>query len=433
MIIFTSQITPRLQYIWNFISHELTGKDVCITEDTKFYVSQSGLHINYSHQRLLNNEFWITPHQLLFERNIQQHEITCFEWNQLKVFFKTKGDIEFDIAAASFYLMSRYEEYLPHQKDIYGRFAHENALAFKQQFLHRPIINEWLMHFKQMLQSKDNTFQPIKKSFEWLPTYDIDEAYSFMYKTAGRRIGGIAKDFFKGNLKRIIQRQKVINYKVSDPFDAYEWMDKLHQQFQLSPKYFFLVAHKNGKYDKNILPDNPALIKLIQQHAEKYSVGIHPSWQSGNKISLLKKEINLLEKIVNKVIKASRQHFIRFTMPHTFRQLIQNGISDDFSMGYGSINGFRASVASSFYWYDLEKEAITTLLIHPFCFMDANSFYEQKQDALTALNEMRTYYQTVKQVNGRFISIWHNTFLGTDEKFKGWREAYETFANEMKA
>jgi hypothetical protein len=93
---------------------------------------------------------------------------------------------------------------------------------------------------------------------EWLPTYDIDEAYSFKYKTKTRTTGGIIKDFFKGNLQRIAHRKKVINHHAPDPFDAYEWMDHLHQQYQLHPKYFFLVANQNGRYDKNILPNQPA-------------------------------------------------------------------------------------------------------------------------------------------------------------------------------
>jgi len=47
------------------------------------------------------------------------------------------------------------------------------------------------------------------------------------------------------------------------------------------------------------------------------------------------------------------------------------------------------------------------------------------------LEEMRHCYSEVKKVNGSFISIWHNTFLGTDEKFKGWGEMYEKFINEV--
>jgi len=100
-------------------------------------------------------------------------------------------------------------------------------------------------------------------------------------------------------------------------------------------------------------------------------------------------------------------------------------------MGYGSINGFRASIASSFYWYDLKNEEVTQLLIHPFCFMDANSFYEQKQSPEEALREMVHYHQVVKEVDGTLITIWHNSFLGTATQLKGWKEVYQEFVSSI--
>jgi len=103
------------------------------------------------------------------------------------------------------------------------------------------------------------------------------------------------------------------------------------------------------------------------------------------------------------------------------------GYKEDFSMGYGSINGFRASVASPFYLYDLEKEEPTNLLLYPFCYMEANSFFEQKFSPAQALEEMQHYYQQVKKVNGTFISIWHNTFLGTDDGLQEWSDDCRRF------
>jgi hypothetical protein len=156
-------------------------------------------------------------------------------------------------------------------------------------------------------------------------------------------------------------------------------------------------------------------------------IGVHPSWQSGDDHRLIYEERRRLEEIVNKYVPLSRQHYIRFTLPQTFRHLIDAGVKEDFSMGYGSINGFRASVASPFYWYDLEKEEQTGLLLNPFCYMEANSFFEQKISAGQAFNEMMHYYKVIKEVNGMMITIWHNHFLGTDPLYKGWREAYERF------
>ena len=121
---------------------------------------------------------------------------------------------------------------------------------------------------------------------------------------------------------------------------------------------------------------------------------------------------------------------VRNSRSATYRKLIETGIEKDFSMGYGSINGFRASVCSPFYWYDLEKEEATSLMIYPFCFMDANSLFEQKQSPKQAYEELIQYYERVKNYKGVFIPIWHNFILGTDPLYKGWRELFELFMKE---
>jgi hypothetical protein len=99
-------------------------------------------------------------------------------------------------------------------------------------------------------------------------------------------------------------------------------------------------------------------------------------------------------------------------------------------MGYGSINGFRASVASSFYWFDLEREEITPLRIYPFCFMDGNAYYEQRYSAARAMEELMHFYTQIRKVNGMMVTVWHNSFLGTDPEFAGWRQVYEVFLKE---
>ena len=138
-----------------------------------------------------------------------------------------------------------------------------------------------------------------------------------------------------------------------------------------------------------------------------------------------------METAGRKDIQLSRQHYIKLSLPQTYQMLIDAGIDKDYSMGYGSINGFRASVASSFFWYDLGREKITALRVYPFCFMDANSFYEQRQDTSKSLEELLYYLDICKKVNGLFITIFHNNFLGNDEQFAGWKELYTGFISQV--
>lgn len=443
MIVYSLSITPRLRYICDFVGNNLTGRPFELTDNKKQFLNFSGPQINYSHERIGESEFWLQPHSLLFETNIIQQTISCTEVNEKKIFFQTQGDLPFDLFAASFYLLSRYEEYLPHQKDMYGRYGHENSLAFKENFLHLPLINIWLQYFKERLKEKFPSIAFRQFSFDFLPTYDIDEAFCYKHKPWWKTWGGYCRSFLKGNKWEIQERRNVLKGKQDDPYDSLYRIKFLHQLYcYLDAHIFFLVAEKNSRYDKNTSPHNKEWQQQVERFFEKEHVGsnmpniyiyagLHPSWQSGDRPELIKKEMDLLQYEIGVEAKGSRQHYIRFSLPQTFRNLIDAGINDDYSMGYGSINGFRASVASEFYWYDLGAEKQTTLRLHPFCFMDANSFFEQKFTPQQALEEMLGYFNIVKSVNGLMITIWHNTFLGTHRRFAGWREVYEEFLSRI--
>jgi hypothetical protein len=430
MLLFVAKTTPRLQYIVDFIGTQLFNEPIRITNDEHFFRQQPVPKINYSTSPFGPDEFFIQPVALLFEQDIKEQPVHCFTANNQQAFFSTTGDYPFDVLAASFYLLSRYEEYLPHKPDEYGRYAHTNSLAFKEGFLQQPLVNYWLEDFKKALQNKF-TALPLKcNRFKFVPTYDIDIAWSYKHKGWTRTAVAMLQYIFKGRWQLLRERIAVLQNKQVDPFDSYEWLDALHLYCKLRPYYFFLMAEKQVGYDRNISPSKKAMQQLIAYQATKGTTGIHPSWQSGNNYKLLKEEIGWLEFITEKDIRYSRQHYIRFTLPHTYRRLIEAGITKEFSMGYGSINGFRASVASSFYWYDLAHETTTSLLLFPFCFMDANSFYEEKQSPAQAFAQLMQLYQAVKKVNGLMITVWHNQFFGTDPLFKGWKEVYEVFIKE---
>ena len=425
VLIYSHTSSPRLQYITNFIFKTLLGTDYRITIDSEEFINAPGVKINYNNDPLDKAGFHIVSHTLLFENGIKEQNTRCVPGKDYPVFYTTEGgDLRFDIFAASFYLLSRYEEYLPHHKDIYGRYAHGQSLAFKSGFLNVPLINTWVNGLASHLKESFPGFEIHPPVFKFLPTYDIDIAYSFRHKGLLRNMGGFLKS-------PSATRLKVLTGLKADPYDCYEWLNSIHHMYRLEPVYFFLVADKNGRYDKNILPHKTAMWKLVKQHARQYRIGIHPSWQTGDLTKLLASEKEQLEAMGEIKITSSRQHYIRFNLPAGYRRLADLGITDDYSMGYGSINGFRASVANAFYWYDLEREIQTDLLIHPFCFMEANSFYEQEFTTAPAYDELVHYFKVCKKANGTLITIWHNNFLGTSPEFAGWKEIYERFIGSI--
>ncbi len=432
LLFYTHTITPRLQYIIDFISKELFDEPIRFTTDADQFRQSAEPRINYSEQDFSEQEFYIKATPLLFETGIKTQPVECFEVDYHTAFFQTSGDYPFDLLAASFYLITRYEEYLPHQKDIYGRYAHTNSLAFKEHFLRQPLINIWLDDFKKKLKKKFPSLVFRRRPFKFIPSYDIDIAWSYRHKGCLRNMGGYLASLKKGHWHSLKERWNVLQNKHPDPYDSYEWLDALHLYCKIKPLYFFLVAQKRQGYDKNTPTSSKALQELIAYFSVVYKVGLHPSWQSSVATTqqVLLEEKEWLEVIIDRPVEHSRQHYIKFTLPQHFRRYIECGLLKDYSMGYGSINGFRASVSSSFYWFDLEKNESTPLQLFPFCFMDANAFYEQKLTPRQAYEELVYYYNTIKKLNGLLVTIWHNHFLGTEKMFNGWKEMYELFMKE---
>ncbi|MCH5600489.1 polysaccharide deacetylase family protein [Niabella ginsengisoli] len=229
------------------------------------------------------------------------------------------------------------------------------------------------------------------------------------------------RDIIKFDFKACKERIRVLLGQQHDPYHNFGWLHQLHLQYNLKPKYFFLVAEKKSKKDKNISPRNIEMQKLITTISKQYSIGLHPSWQSGDNFSMLKKEKSMLSSITKTQITASRQHYLRFTLPTTYQRLTEVGIEEDYSMGYAAVNGFRASVAAPFYWFDLSKNKSTNMRIYPFCFMDATSVHYKKHNHNQAFAEMLQLYKTVQNVGGLYCTLWHNdTFSNTD-----WASIYE--------
>jgi hypothetical protein len=419
MLVFTDVITPRIQYIFQYLG-EKTGITFRLTESLEHYKTEAAPTFNYSSNVISSGEFHIMPCGLLTETGIKQREISLHTQNNFPVFFTTGGVFGFDLPAAIFYLISRYEEYDTFTPDEYGRYPYQDSLANKGGFLQRPLVDEWVNLFAKKISDYYPTIITKIPEFELIPTYDIDIAWSYLHKGWLRNIGGAFK--YPGTTP---ERLRVLTGAQKDPFDCYDQLDEWHEKMNCKPIYFFPVGTKRTSRDKHISPHNPSYRKLIQRISQKADVGLHPSLYSNDHPASLSDEKKILEDIIGKPIHQSRQHYLWLKLPITYRTLINTGITDDYSMGYGTINGFRASTSRSFIWYDLEKEQITSLRIHPLAWMDANSCYEQKLTPEEAADEFICYQQFIQKVKGKLIAVSHNHLIGKQTFWKGWGAYYQ--------
>lgn len=426
MLIYTTLLSHRKEYIFKLLLTELYGIEVSITTDKNAFTEFSGPALNYSREKM-GDELFIYESGFLNENDVRDQKLNVTKFNGLPVFFNISHPgslLPFDPFAASFYMVSRYEEYLPFIKDQYGRFAPNQSIAFYHGFLQKPVVNHWAELLLKKITERFPGIRPKKRSFKFVPTIDVDSAYEFKNKGFIRSLGGISRDLYHLNFKEIQERFSVLIGRKSDPFDTFDYQFELQKKYELKPVYFILFADYDVN-DKNINIRNTRFINLIKVLSDYAEVGIHPSFASNDDFNRLKKEVSHLSDVLNREITGSRQHFLKLLLPETYRNLVSIGITDDYTMGFAGEPGFRAGICNSFLFYDLETERETNLRLHPFCLMEGTLRDYKNVDAMDAMKFIKPLIEEVKNVNGTFISLWHNESLSDKKRWIGWRKVYE--------
>jgi len=426
LLIYVSKKTSRIRYTFNLVFREILLIDYTLTTDLDSFLSADGPKIQYS-VKPFSDDIFFQSNELLLKRGIESVDIEPFEFEDINVFFPVKDKLSalpFDAFAAIFYLVSRYEEYLPFVKDQHGRFTANKSLSYKLGFLQKPVVNIWALKVRDIILKKYPGLKYSVRNYKFLPTYDVDSASAYSQKGMVRTIGRYLIALKELDWYGIKERTLVLLKKKKDPFNTFDLQLEYQKKYNLKPVYFFLYAHYS-RFDKNINTRNKRFKKLIKRMADYAKIGIHPSYYSNEKPELVAIELEGLEKVLNKEVNRSRNHFLRLTLPDTYRTLINNDITDDYTMGYASAAGFRAGICTMFHFYDLDIERETALRVHPFAVMDGTLRDYLNLTTADALSIIKTLNDAVRSVNGTFITLWHNESLSDELRWKGWRKLYE--------
>ena len=326
-------------------------------------------------------------------------------------------------------MVSRYEEYLDFNKDVHGRFTAASSLAYQHKFLQKPLVNLWGLELKKIIKTYYPALKYNPPCYQFQPTFDIDHAQAFLNKGYGRQIGAFFRHLKNKDFESLILQIRTNLRLQKDPYSCFEYIQKIHHQYNLKPIYFWLIGDY-GRFDKNISPKNKHFQKLIRDHAEMYPVGIHPSYRSNLHQDIVDKEIHRLEKLTKIRTFRSRQHYLKLSLPSSYSRLVNLSIREDYTMGYASMPGFRASIAQAFPWFDLSQNCVQNLEIFPFQLMDVtfNSYLNMSPD--TAIKSATKIINATREVGGQFISIWHNSSLCEAWQWKDWRRVYESILLE---
>lgn len=425
LLIYSAVITPRLEYSFELIFKTILGIELIFTTRSEEFLQSALPKINYSPTNLSSGLF-LKPHALLFEKTITIHEIEMVEYRQMQLFFPTSGDsfLPFDPFASAFYIVSRFEEYLSEATDEHERFTDSENILVRHGLYQKPIVDMMAYWVAEHISAQFLQFRIHQRAFQFITSIDIDNAWAYKNKSPIISFGAILKAVSQSRWDELKHRLVVFLGLQKDPYDTYKYILETYKGL-LEHIIFFILIGNRDQFDKSISYKNKRFRQLISDLSSVCEVGIHPSYASNSKPWLFDTEKERLEDILLKAVTKSRQHFLKLKLPQTYQQLLKLGISEDFTMGFASLAGFRAGTCTAFYFFDLSRNRRTELLIHPFQVMDVtlrNYLQMEPEEAWQLIEELML---EVKKVNGTFTSLWHNESLKDSGHWLGWRRVFE--------
>jgi hypothetical protein len=425
VLIYTHKITNRNRFVFRLFFREHLGLNISITDNADEFRAANGPKLSYTNHPVADELFFLARN-LTFESGIREQNISVFDWEGNKVFFASgkSSALPFDPFACAFYMVSRYEEYLPHIRDRLDRFDAHSSLAWEHKFLEVPVVNHWIKMVGDIVLAKFPELQISSKKYSFTPTIDIDNAYAYKLKGLMRTLGGFARSIVHFDIADFKKRLRVLTGFERDPYDTYEYQLGIQKKYGFRPLYFFLLGDY-GVNDKNIPPQNRKFQELIRTLADYADVGIHPSFGSNTDASRLPVEISRLKQIVHGDVTRSRQHFLMLKFPETYRNLSEKDITDDYSMGFANECGFRAGICTAYNFYDLDIESETNLRVHPFAVMDATLNLYMKLSPEDAIQRVNRLTDECRKAGGEMMILWHNETLSEIREWQGWRKVYE--------
>ena len=421
LLIYTPKPTQRITYIFNHICKRILGLKIKFTSSIEKFIAYSGPKLSYG-KKELGNELFFQSAELLFQEGFDSIDIVVKDWEETKCFFAVgkNSSLPFDIFSASFYLLSRYEEYLPHVKDNKGSFLASESIAFKSGFLESPVVDIWAYKFKKLLLKyfPELIFIDKKPKIHTL----VNAGFPLLYKSKGvlRTFIAYLDDLIKFNLKDIFNRTSVLLGFRKDPYNTFNWIINTVKKSKNKLTVFFLLGDSKN-YQESLNSHKSSLKLLIKNIADYQEIGLLFSFDALQSLMVQNEEKEKIEAIINRNLVSSINDEYLVSLPHNYRSLIELEVKKDFTMVYESTIGFRASTCTPFLFYDLDYEIVSPLLIHPIA-MTTKAFENfstsKKRDFVEKIKN------SVLDVNGTFSMIFYNYNFINSKRNMVWKKLF---------
>ena len=337
----------------------------------------------------------------------------------------------YDIPGLCFWMLARIEELNNDSPDLHSRFSALSSHAYRNGYLERPVVDEWLHILRQMIRRQWPALNLSDSTFQILPSHDVDlpSAYTFKNRRTITRIiiGHLIK---RRDIKlawetcRVAFADKAQLHPL-DPANTFDWIMSVSEKHNLKSAFYFICGGKHKVFDADYRLEHPAMRELLNRISRRgHEIGLHPSYESINVRNSIIEEFSCLRQVcteegIQQTLWGGRMHYLRYIHPSTSRDLNSAGLNYDSSLGYADHAGFRCGTCFEFRSFDPVRMEMLDLKQRPLIMMEASiisTAYMGLGTGEKALKKIRELKDSCKAVKGNFTVLWHNSELHSDDK-----------------
>jgi hypothetical protein len=327
-----------------------------------------------------------------------------------------------DLFGSAFLMLSRYEEAVIEERDAHGRFPASASVAFRNRFLDRPIIDEYVEILWACIKIMWPDMERKSRACKTVVSCDVDHPYHASARSLSRLMKRTAAEIVRKRTCADAIRP-IRNYLASrrgdwknDPYYyTVDWMMDANEKAGNKVAFYFIPEITDTVMDGRCSINDAAVRAMLRRISDRgHEIGIHPGYRTHQSASHIAAGKSALERVmgqegIRQKIAGGRQHYLRWST-RTPANWEAAGLDYDSTLSYADHAGFRCGTCHEYPMYDLHERKRLRLLQRPLICMETTLIDSMGLGYTeSALEEMKKLKHAVRQVNGKFTLLWHNS------------------------
>lgn len=330
----------------------------------------------------------------------------------------------YDLPGFICWMLTRSEEIGATDLDSHRRFPASASNGFKNGYLERPIVDEWLGILGQVIEAVWPGVVLKAMRFSMLVSHDVDWPSRYGFQTLPGLARAVLADLIKNRDFQAVFRGPLVHARSKsaihalDPLNTFDWIMSTSDRHGLKSAFYFICGRTDPRFDSDYEVEHPAIRDLMRRiHQRGHEIGLHPSYGTYQNPDLIIREAQRLREVTASegIVQpewGGRMHFLRWQQPTTLYGWEGAAMDYDSSLGYADRPGFRAGTCFDFPAFDIVADRALRLRIRPLIAMEVTVMrpkYMSLGDGERAFQKFKEMKDACRAVGGTFTLLWHNT------------------------